>query len=43
MSAAEIAHALGDARREVRGWRCRCPLHQVGASRSGIATVGAFS
>jgi len=28
MSAAEIAHALGDARREGRGWRCRCPLHQ---------------
>jgi hypothetical protein len=27
MSAAEIAHALGDARREGRGWRCRCPLH----------------
>jgi putative DNA primase/helicase len=22
-----IAHALGDARREGRGWRCRCPLH----------------
>ena len=28
MSAADIAHALGDARREGRGWRCRCPLHQ---------------
>ena len=28
MSAAEVAHALGDARREGRGWRCRCPLHQ---------------
>jgi putative DNA primase/helicase len=27
MSAAKIAHALGDARREGRGWRCRCPLH----------------
>ena len=27
MSAAEIALALGDARREGRGWRCRCPLH----------------
>ena len=27
MSAADIAHALGDARREGRGWRCRCPLH----------------
>src|SRR5262245_55768091 len=28
MNAADIAHALGDARREGRGWRCRCPLHQ---------------
>ena len=28
MSAADIAVALGDARREARGWRCRCPLHQ---------------
>ena len=27
MSAADIAVALGDARREGRGWRCRCPLH----------------
>jgi putative DNA primase/helicase len=27
MSAAEIAHALGDSRRDGRGWRCRCPLH----------------
>jgi putative DNA primase/helicase len=27
MSAAEIALALGDARREGRSWRCRCPLH----------------
>jgi hypothetical protein len=27
MSAADIAHALGDARREGRTWRCRCPLH----------------
>jgi putative DNA primase/helicase len=27
MNATEIAHALGDARREGRGWRCRCPLH----------------
>jgi putative DNA primase/helicase len=27
MSAAAIAAALGDARREGRGWRCRCPLH----------------
>jgi len=27
MSAANIAHVLGDARREGRGWRCRCPLH----------------
>jgi hypothetical protein len=27
MSAVEIARALGDARREGRGWRCRCPLH----------------
>jgi hypothetical protein len=25
--AAEIAAALGDARREGRAWRCRCPLH----------------
>src|SRR5262249_58772059 len=28
MNATEIAQALGDARREGRGWRCRCPLHQ---------------
>jgi putative DNA primase/helicase len=27
MNAADIAVALGDARREGRGWRCRCPLH----------------
>ena len=27
MNAAAIAAALGDARREGRGWRCRCPLH----------------
>lgn len=27
MSAAVIAAALGDARREGRGWRCRCPVH----------------
>ena len=27
MSAADIAVALGNARREGRGWRCRCPLH----------------
>jgi hypothetical protein len=27
MNAAEIAAALGDARREGRSWRCRCPLH----------------
>jgi putative DNA primase/helicase len=27
MNAAEIAAALGDARREGRTWRCRCPLH----------------
>jgi hypothetical protein len=27
MIAAEIAHVLGDVRREGRGWRCRCPLH----------------
>src|SRR5262249_47951373 len=27
MSAATIAAALGDAKREGRGWRCRCPLH----------------
>ncbi len=26
-SAAAIAAALGDARREGRAWRCRCPLH----------------
>ena len=26
-SAARIAHALGAARRQGRGWRCRCPLH----------------
>ena len=27
VTAAETAHALGDARREGLGWRCRCPLH----------------
>jgi putative DNA primase/helicase len=27
MSAADIARALGDARREGGRWRCRCPLH----------------
>lgn len=27
MNAAGIATALGEARREGRGWRCRCPLH----------------
>jgi putative DNA primase/helicase len=27
MSAADITHALGDARRGGRGWCCRCPLH----------------
>lgn len=27
MTAAEIARALGGARREGREWRCRCPLH----------------
>jgi putative DNA primase/helicase len=27
MTAAEIATALGDARREGRAWWCRCPLH----------------
>jgi putative DNA primase/helicase len=27
MSALAIAQALGAARKESRGWRCRCPLH----------------
>jgi putative DNA primase/helicase len=27
MNACDIATALGDARREGRDWRCRCPLH----------------
>ena len=27
MNSADIAAALGDARREGRAWRCRCPLH----------------
>jgi hypothetical protein len=27
MNAADIAYGLGDARREGRAWRCRCPLH----------------
>jgi len=27
VTAAKIAAALGDARREGRAWRCRCPLH----------------
>jgi hypothetical protein len=30
-AAAEIASALGDARRERDGWRCRCPLHGGGS------------
>jgi putative DNA primase/helicase len=27
VTAADTAHTLGDARREGREWRCRCPLH----------------
>ena len=27
MNSADIAAALGDARRDGRAWRCRCPLH----------------
>jgi hypothetical protein len=27
MTAADVAHALGGARREGRDWRSRCPLH----------------
>ena len=27
MNAAKIAASLGEARREGRGWRCRCPFH----------------
>jgi putative DNA primase/helicase len=27
IAAVDIASALGDARREGRGWRCRCPIH----------------
>jgi putative DNA primase/helicase len=27
VTAADVARALGDARREGRRWRCRCPLH----------------
>jgi putative DNA primase/helicase len=27
MTANAIANALGDARREGRAWRCRCPVH----------------
>src|SRR5262245_6608097 len=27
MNAAGVAAALGDARREGSGWRCRCPVH----------------
>lgn len=27
MTARETATALGGARREGRGWRCRCPVH----------------
>jgi hypothetical protein len=36
MNAAAIAATLGDARREGRAWRCRCPLHG-GRSRVRIA------
>jgi putative DNA primase/helicase len=31
MSAREIAAALGNARREGRGWRCQCPVHSGGS------------
>jgi putative DNA primase/helicase len=27
VTASKIAHSLGDASREGRAWRCRCPLH----------------
>jgi putative DNA primase/helicase len=37
MNAAMIAAALGDARREGRAWRCRCPLH---AGRSLVLRDG---
>jgi putative DNA primase/helicase len=37
MNAAIIAAALGDARREGRAWRCRCPLH---AGRSLVLRDG---
>jgi putative DNA primase/helicase len=35
MNAAAIAAALGDARRDGRAWRCRCPLH--GGRSLGLA------
>jgi len=38
MNAAAIADALGDARREGRAWRCRCPLH---GGRSLVVRDGA--
>ena len=36
MNAADIAHTVGDARREARGWCCRCPLHGGRSVRLGM-------
>ena len=36
MNAADIAHTIGDARREARGWCCRCPLHGGRSVRLGM-------
>jgi hypothetical protein len=46
MSAAAVAAALGDAKREGRNWRCRCPLHggcrlTLADGRDGIAQAAA--
>jgi len=51
MMSADIAHSLGEARREGLGWRCRCPLLNGqsrtrkrsgrGLSRSGKRTEAA--
>jgi Toprim domain len=35
MNAADIAHTLGDARREGRGWCCCCPLRGSRSVRLG--------
>jgi hypothetical protein len=42
MSAAAIAAVLGEARREGRVWRCRCPLHGGWIASATIAERAAL-